>query len=172
MGHQRDDLPLRTALRLAAQWIKLGTSSAHVVDSIMMKMRASAIGLSSAATIATVTFLMSGYAVAGHQALAPVPRATSKSLPESAANPLEGKPLRYLIGTDTSGLGREGEITEVSYRTIKPTARGISVKYCNLFDEENTGRYGPYLHASDTAAQYNEGQIDPAGAGWTRNLQD
>jgi hypothetical protein len=54
----------------------------------------------------------------------------------NAADPLEGKPLRYLIGTDIPDLGREGEITEVSYSTIKPTARGISVKYCNLFDEE------------------------------------
>src|SRR6266849_6037221 len=40
-------------LHSAAQWINRGTSSAHVVDSIMMKMRASAIGLTSAATIAT-----------------------------------------------------------------------------------------------------------------------
>ena|ERR1700730_8436222 len=51
-------------LHLAAQWIKRGSSSAHIVDSIMMKMRASAIGLTSAATVATVAFLMSGYAVA------------------------------------------------------------------------------------------------------------
>jgi hypothetical protein len=177
-----------------------------------MKMRASAIGLTATSTIAAVTVLMSGGAIAGphlehftkaenevahrpstaqvdrllsafnreqpvpasapHPALAPVPAAAPKSPPASAANPLEGKPLRYLIGTDIPGLGREGEITEVSYSAIKPTARGISVKYCNLFDEENTGRYGPYLHASDTAMQYNEGQIDPAGPGWTHNLQD
>lgn len=111
-------------------------------------------------------------ASAPHLAHAPAPTTTPKSPPPSATNPLEGKPLRYLIGTDIPGLGREGEITEVSYSAIKPTARGISVKYCNLFDEENTGRYGPYLHTSDTAAQYNEGQIDPAGPGWTHNLQD
>jgi hypothetical protein len=176
----------------------------------MMKMRASAIGLTTAATIATLTVPMPEGAVAGphlerftkaetetahrpptapvdrlltvfnrappapapRPALTPLPVATTKPAPMIAANPLEGKPLRYLIGTDISGPGREGEITEVSYSTIKPTARGITIKYCNLFDEENTGRYGPYLHTSDTAAQYNEGQIDPAGPGWTHNLQD
>jgi hypothetical protein len=203
-------------LHLMAQWVKHDTSFAHgftLADSIMMKMRASAIGLTATSTIAAVTVLMSGGAIAGphiehftksenevalrpstaqvdrilsafnreqpvlaasapHPALAPVPAAAPKSPPASAANPLEGKPLRYLIGTDIPGLGREGEITEVSYSAIKPTARGISVKYCNLLDEENTGRYGPYLHASDTAVQYNEGQIDPAGPGWTHNLQD
>jgi hypothetical protein len=52
------------ALHLAAQWVKRGTSFAHVVDTIMMKMRASAVGLRSAATIATVTVLMFGAVVA------------------------------------------------------------------------------------------------------------
>jgi len=28
------------------------------------------------------------------------------------------------------------------------------------------------LQASDTAAQYNEGQIDPLGPGWTKNLHE
>lgn len=99
--------------------------------------------------------------------------AVSRRVPrESGAGRLEGKPLRYLIGTDVSGLGHDGEITEVSYSATTPTAYGVSIKYCNLFDEENTGQYGPYLHTSDTAAEYNEGQIDPAGPGWMRNLQD
>ena len=51
-------------------------------------------------------------------------------------------------------------------------ATGLCIAYCNLFDERNTGQYGPYLHSSDTAAQYGEGQIDPSGPGWDRNLRE
>ena len=87
---------------------------------------------------------------------------------ETRVNTLEGKPLRYLIGTDGTASGRDDEVTVVSYSRTQPAKRGISVAYCNLFDELNTGRYGPYLHASDTAAQYNEGQIDPRGPGGGR----
>jgi hypothetical protein len=86
-------------------------------------------------------------------------------------NPLAGKQLRYLIGTDSSGSGRDDEVTEVSYNA-GPVKRGISIAYCNLFDERNTRQYGPYLHSSDTAKQYNEGQIDPRGAGWEKNLRE
>ncbi len=87
-------------------------------------------------------------------------------------NALEGKPLRYLIGTEASWPGREDEVTVVSYSTAQPARRGISIAYCNLFDEHNTGRYGPYLNTSDTAKQYNEGQIDPRGPGWEKNLRE
>jgi hypothetical protein len=86
-------------------------------------------------------------------------------------NPLAGKQLRYLIGTDSSGSGRDDEVTEVSYNA-GPVKRGISIAYCNLFDERNTRQYGPYLHSSDTAKQYNEGQIDPRGPGWEKNLRE
>jgi hypothetical protein len=85
---------------------------------------------------------------------------------------LEGKALRYLIGTEASWPGRDDEVTVVSYSTPIPARRGISIAYCNLFDEHNTGRYGPYLHTSDTAKQYNEGQIDPHGPGWEKNLRE
>lgn len=85
-------------------------------------------------------------------------------------NPLDGMRLRYLIGTDYPGNGSEGEITEVGYDVDLKPARGIAVKYCNLFDEKNTGDYGPYLKQSDTAEEYNEGQIDPSGPGWEANL--
>ena len=85
---------------------------------------------------------------------------------------LSGKPLRYLIGTDASGPGRDNEVTVVSYSTARPAKHGISIAYCNLFDEHNTGKYGPYLNTSDTAAQYNEGQIDPRGPGWEKNLRE
>ena len=86
-------------------------------------------------------------------------------------NPLVGKALRYLIGADSGGEGHPDEVTEVAYGA-KPAKRGISIAYCNLFDEHNTGRYGPYLQTSDTARQYNEGQIDPRGPGWIKNLTE
>ncbi len=75
---------------------------------------------------------------------------------------LAGKPLRYLIG-GSAGQGRDGEVTMVSYSTNSRVKHGISIAYCNLFEENNTGKYPPYLHTSDTARQYNEGQIDPEG---------
>ena len=50
----------------------------------------------------------------------------------------------------------------MSYSTNSAVARAVRIAYCNLFNER---RYGPYLNNSDTAKQYNEGQIDPQGAG-------
>lgn len=84
---------------------------------------------------------------------------------------LAGKPLRYLIGADHPGPGSPNEVTVSSYWRA-PAPEGPTVGYCNLFDEENTGRFGPYLHDSDTAAQYDEGQIDPRGKGWEKNLRE
>ncbi len=98
------------------------------------------------------------------------PTAAAPASP-TAANPLAGKPLRYLIGAQASGPGRDADVTVVAYGA-EPVKRGISIAYGNLFDEHNTGRYGPYLHTSDTAAQYNEGQIDPRGPGWEKNLRE
>ena len=92
--------------------------------------------------------------------------------PASPLDALEGKPLRYLIGTEASGPGGDDAVTEVSYDTAQPARHGVSIAYCNLFDEHNTGHYGPYLHSSDTAAEYNEGQIDPRGPGWEKNLRE
>lgn len=63
-------------------------------------------------------------------------------------------------------------VTVVPYGEPRPAGGGIYVGYCNLFDELNTGNYGPYLKTSDTAKQYREGQIDPRGAGWTKNLTE
>jgi hypothetical protein len=90
----------------------------------------------------------------------------------TADNELTGRRLRYLIGSSSSGPAHDGEVIEVSYDTSEPARRGISIAYCNLFDEKNTGRYGPYLKTSDTAAQYHEGQIDPRGPGWEKNLRE
>jgi hypothetical protein len=106
-------------------------------------------------------------------ALAPAarPDLLTRSTPPIGANPLAGKPLRYLIGGN-SGQGGDGEVTMVSYSTNSPVRHGISIAYCNLFDEHNTGKYGPYLRTSDTAAQYGEGQIDPRGPGWEKNLRE
>jgi hypothetical protein len=71
---------------------------------------------------------------------------------------LAGRPLRYLIGRAAPSDGLDGDVTEVGYDVTTPAKRGISIAYCNLFDEKNTGNYGPYLHTSDTAAQYSEGR--------------
>jgi len=106
-------------------------------------------------------------------ALGPQSSVSQDRIPEETRlNALEGKPLRYLIGAESSGPGRDDGVTVVSYDTTRPAKRGISIAYCNLFDERNTGRYGPYLRTSDTAAQYNEGQIDPRGPGWEKNLRE
>jgi hypothetical protein len=104
----------------------------------------------------------------GSQAAADASHGASKTRVDA----LEGKPLRYLIGTEASGSGRDDQVTVVSYSTTRPAKRGVSIAYCNLFDENNTGRYGPYLHTSGTAAQYSEGQIDPRGLGWEKNLRE
>lgn len=106
------------------------------------------------------------------QQMAALPPSTNRPAPASpAANPLSGKPLRYLIGGG-AGQGRDGEVTMVGYSVNSPVKSGISIAYCNLFDELNTRKYGPYLHTSDTAAQYGEGQIDPRGPGWEKNLRE
>ena len=102
----------------------------------------------------------------------PAPDGGTSHPDRTLANPLEGKPLRYRIGTDDHSDGNDGEVTEVSYNSTAKPRRGIAIKYINLFDENNTGAYGPYLTSSDTAAQYNEGQIDPRGAGWLKNLRE
>lgn len=91
--------------------------------------------------------------------------------PVQSQNPLAGKPLRYLIGADDPGEGADDVITEVPYG-MPPVKRGISIGYCNCFDELNTGQYGPYEDTSDTAKQYQEGQIMADSQGWVRNLDE
>lgn len=84
-------------------------------------------------------------------------------------NDLAGKAIDYLIGADSAGTGNPDRVTMAPYGK-RPALRGISIGYCNLFDELNTGALGPYLHSSDTARDYDEGQIDPHGPGWAKNL--
>lgn len=87
-------------------------------------------------------------------------------------NSLIGKPLRYLIGSDSVGLGDPGAITVVPY-DHKPVRNGWTVGYCNLLEEPSKrGQYGPYLDPSDTAEEYDERVIDPHGRGWNKNLCD
>jgi hypothetical protein len=99
------------------------------------------------------------------------PATPAPTAPPQSGNELSGKPLRYLIG-GSAGSGRDTEVTMVSYSTNSPVRNGVSIAYGNLFDELNTRQYGPYLHTSDTAAQYGEGQIDPKGPGWEKNLRE
>lgn len=90
--------------------------------------------------------------------------------PSQASNPLSNKRLTYKINS-SSDPGSDDRVTEVGYSArIKP--KGLAIKYCNLFDELNTGKYGPYLDTSDTARKYREGQIDPKGPGWEKNLRE
>jgi hypothetical protein len=92
--------------------------------------------------------------------------------PATSNNPLAGKRLRYLIGATGAAAGRDGQVTEVPYDAREPAKRGISIVYCNLFDQKNTGKYGPYLKTSERAKQDHEGQVDPRGPGWEKNLRD
>jgi hypothetical protein len=90
---------------------------------------------------------------------------------------LEGKALHYLIGADDPGKGVENIVTEVGFNAEHPVAKGISIKYVNLLDEEydadaGTGNFPPYLPISGTAADYGEGLIDPDGPGWDKNLKE
>jgi hypothetical protein len=73
--------------------------------------------------------------------------------------------------------GESGYITEVGYDAPRPSDVGESWLYGNLFNEKYAEQseaerayFGPYLDTSDTAQEYNEGQIDPNGKGWLRNL--
>lgn len=83
---------------------------------------------------------------------------------------LWGFPLRYLIGANRV-------VAEPHVFTMVPwmeAAEGVGLigGYCNLFDEEDSGDFGPYLRKGHTAAEWHEGQIDPAGPGWEANLDE
>lgn len=84
---------------------------------------------------------------------------------------LRGKRLLYRIGCDAETLnGVEGAITMVPFGAPRRLL-GISALYCNCFDETNSGVLGPYLKDDDTSREYEEGRIDPEGAGWVSNLR-
>ena len=87
-------------------------------------------------------------------------------------NPLAGHALRYLIGADAPGPGGENIVTVVAWDVDARAKAGISAGYCNLFREDASPAYGPYLKPDAVAAHYHEGQIDPNGPGWEKNLRE
>src|SRR5215470_13020321 len=100
----------------------------------------------------------------------PLPPATP-----APAGALAGRPLRYLIGASKIDWGSFGaaDVVEVGYDVdaVPPAFRGRVIGYGNFWDEEQTGRFGPYLKPTDTAREYDEGVIDPNGPGWRKNLE-
>lgn len=91
---------------------------------------------------------------------------------------LDGKPLDYRIGT-SAGEGRANRVTMAPWMSETKPSIGIAVLYVNLFDEHesynketNTGDYDPYLTRGDVADRYDEGQCDPDGEGFWRNLDE
>lgn len=94
---------------------------------------------------------------------------------EPKPNPLYGKPLVYLIGAERAHAV-PGSVVECSY-TSDVIGAGDKIAYGNLFNEVYSDQtpaqrlaLGPYLHDSDTAEEYGEGEIDPNGPGWEMNL--
>ena len=80
------------------------------------------------------------------------------------ANVLTGKPLRYLIGASSSGSGHDDEVTVVSYTAAAPVKRGVSIAYCNLFDENNSVAESAEHHAFRTGhvERLQASLLDPA----------
>src|SRR5208337_1811666 len=81
---------------------------------------------------------------------------SSNPPPGNSSNQLAGKKLRYKIGADHPGKGNADEIVEVGYDWEKPLQLGISIAYCNLFNEKYSeqsrkerAEYAPYLKSSD-----------------------
>ena len=64
---------------------------------------------------------------------------------------LDGLSIDYLIGNSNIQKGREGRLTVVAYDINVLPRYGVGAGYCNLFEEDFTGKYGPYLNSSDTA---------------------
>src|SRR5216684_661586 len=88
-------------------------------------------------------------------------------------NPLQHKKLYYLIGLNDAScvVAPADSIIEVGYDSPKSKQSNIiAVKYCNLVNEKNSGKLGPYLINTDTARDYGEGVIDPTGEGWNTNI--
>lgn len=77
------------------------------------------------------------------------------------------KPLRYLIALERS----PGEFVEVGYDAREPSGI-IPVKYCNLRDEKNSGRFAPYYPPDDIDSEYSEPAPDPDYPGFWTNLTE
>src|SRR5262249_56156153 len=67
--------------------------------------------------------------------------------PQPSASPplneLAGLPLRYLIGTDRPGEGKDGEIIEVGYDVERPPRPGTAIAYSTLSDDKPTPPFRP-----------------------------
>jgi hypothetical protein len=73
-----------------------------------------------------------------------------------------------LIGKDADP-GTDDSITVIGYDATTPPKNGV--KYCNLLDEKNTGKYGPHIH-SETGEEYNEPAPDPERKGFWDNVRE
>lgn len=77
-------------------------------------------------------------------------------------NDLAGKRLRYLIGADATTLrGEPGAITMVPYGEPR-VLEGVSAGYCNAYDQEGNGAYGPYTFDTDVSERYGERVVHPS----------
>jgi hypothetical protein len=79
--------------------------------------------------------------------------------------------LRYLIGMDADRIKPlpNGKILEVPYDYDK---RMGCTQYGNLRDEDDTGKFAPYLPADDITEKYNERTPDPKGPGFMKNVNN
>jgi hypothetical protein len=78
---------------------------------------------------------------------------------------LTAKPLRYLIALEQA----TGDLVETGYDADSPGG-STPAKYCNLRDEKDSGRYGPYLPPDDIDSEYGEPAPDPDYPGFWQNL--
>lgn len=85
-------------------------------------------------------------------------------------NPLAGKRMRYLIGAGNDFYVPELAVCVLPYDYDKPVRSPIAVGYCNLYWQKGAPDCGPYLDNTDTAEEYGERVIDPAGSGFSKNI--
>lgn len=77
--------------------------------------------------------------------------------------------MSYQIGADIVRREPSAVVVFPYGYTGKPHKDG-DVQYCNLYDEEDSGRYGPYLPKTDVGEEYGESRPDPKGLGFKRNV--
>jgi hypothetical protein len=84
--------------------------------------------------------------------------------------PYAGLALSYEIGTDEHSAGRPDRIIEVGFGK-PPVKGGPCIAYGNFLDQREVRECGPYLEATGTADEYDEGVPDPKGPGFEKNLR-
>lgn len=85
-------------------------------------------------------------------------------------NPLAGMAIRYIIGANGTGFGEVGVVTVAPYGE-PPALYGLSIGYCNAFEEVFSGKLGPYIKGDDVAEEYDEGKVDPKSPNFAQNLR-